>query len=294
MKIRLAFATSYFLRDFKFTMQKKTSFLDFHAKKGTGFLHPGGISMTNVLLKEIDLEPELNILEIGCGTGATVVKLAKHNHCKLTAIDQSEKMLKAARQRAWFNKVTAKIKFIQITNQSKLPFEDDTFDVIYAESVLAIIEPNQLGFLMDEISRVLKPNAKFISNDAIWKDTTDIKMIEQINSMCLRDFGIVQSTSTPAHKKEWIHLFEEGKLEVIKIIAKDDVKSTHPKTPKKDLFWFYKTMRCLLNPFFIAQKLTFDKALRTSHIDDGKFLSSYLFVLINKKAENSKITKAIL
>lgn len=72
-------------------MQKKTSFLDFHAKKGTGFLHPGGISMTNILVKEIDPKTGLNILEIGCGTGATTVQLAKYYTVNLTAIDQSKK-----------------------------------------------------------------------------------------------------------------------------------------------------------------------------------------------------------
>lgn len=274
-------------------MQKKTSFLDFHAKKGTGFLHPGGISMTNVLIKEIDPKTGLNILEIGCGTGATTVQLTKYYTVNLTAIDQSKKMLKSAKQRAWFNKVTDKIQFVQISNQGKLPFEDNTFDVVYAESVLAIITPIQLPLIINEITRVLKPNGKFICNDAIWKDGTDKNMIEQINRNCLSDFGIVQSTASPAYKDEWIHFFEKENLQLMKVIDKDEMKTTNSRPPKKDAYWFYKTALCVLNPFFLAQKMSFDKALKTTHIDDGKFLKSFLFVLVNKKLESSKIHETI-
>lgn len=274
-------------------MQKKTSFLDFHAKKGTGFLHPGGISMTNILVKEIDPKTGLNILEIGCGTGATTVQLAKYYTVNLTAIDQSKKMLKSAKQRAWFNKVADKIQFVLISNQGKLPFEDNMFDVVYAESVLAIITPTQLPLIINEITRVLKPNGKFICNDAIWKDGTDKNMIEQINRNCLSDFGIVQSTASPAYKDEWIHFFEMENLQLTKVIDKDEMKTTKSRPPKKDSYWFYKTALCVLNPFFLAQKMSFDKALKTTHTNDGKFLKSFLFVLLNKKLESSKIHETI-
>lgn len=44
---------------------------------------------------------------------------------------------------------------------------DNTFDIVYCESVLAILKKNDLELLMHEIHRVLKSGGSFIANESI-------------------------------------------------------------------------------------------------------------------------------
>lgn len=264
-------------------MLLSNNFLDFHAEKGTRFLHPGGLALTDLLLGELTPVKGMRVLEIGCGTGATVVRLTKNYQTHNTAVDFSDKMLKSAKQRAWCSGVLRRINFKKIAGDGLLPFPDNSFDAVFSESVLAIVNEAVLPQLIKEIARVLVPEGKFISNDAIWKDSSRAIDIERINSACLMDFGMVQSVSVPAYKSEWIKLFEILGLELIRVLEKKNTPAVAGLKIKIDLFNFYKSITNFFNPQLFYKRLKFGKALKTAHLNDGDFLESYLFVLKNKK-----------
>ena len=95
-----------------------------------------------------------NALEIGCGTGKNTEWLwgkAKN----LVAADFSEEMLMKAKE-----KITApNVVFHPMDIRQKWAFENDTFDLITCSLALEHIE--NIGFIFQEVQRVLKPNGRF-------------------------------------------------------------------------------------------------------------------------------------
>jgi ubiquinone/menaquinone biosynthesis C-methylase UbiE len=107
-------------------------YIDALVKIGAGSAHPGGFSTTLRQLRNYPLPPHSRILEIGCGTGKTACYLAAQGHI-VSAIDIHERMIEKAIQRSSNDKVTVDFA---VGNVTSLPFEENSFDIVMAESVL--------------------------------------------------------------------------------------------------------------------------------------------------------------
>ena len=100
-------------------------------------------------LNWLNISPDKNWLEIGCGTGAlTKAILLKCEPSHLTSIDPSEGFLAKTRER-----VNGKGKFL-IGHAAKLPVEDDTTDIVV--SGLALNFFPDLNRSLAEMRRVSK------------------------------------------------------------------------------------------------------------------------------------------
>jgi ubiquinone/menaquinone biosynthesis C-methylase UbiE len=86
------------------------------------------------------------ILELGCGTGL-ILKEVNKKVSKAIGIDLSQKMLEKAKKRGLE---------VYHAEASNMPFEDNSFDLVYSYKVLAHIEA--IEKTLHEIKRVLKPN----------------------------------------------------------------------------------------------------------------------------------------
>lgn len=110
--------------------------LDYHtliARLGEGSAHPGGFEATKKLINRIHFAPGTKVLEAGCGTGRTACYLAGLG-CSVTAIDRNEEMIKRAKYRARISGHPVRIVHADVTS---MPFPDETFDAVFAESVTA-------------------------------------------------------------------------------------------------------------------------------------------------------------
>jgi ubiquinone/menaquinone biosynthesis C-methylase UbiE len=136
-------------------------YMDLLSRLGVASAHPGGFRATEKFLEK-GLEPgELRILEVGCGTGKTACYL-KSKGFLVTALDQHPVMLEKAKKRADKEEIT-EIEWVQ-GNVQELPFEDESFDVIYAESVTIFTEvPKSL----QEYGRVLKSNGRLLDREMV-------------------------------------------------------------------------------------------------------------------------------
>ena len=103
----------------------------------------------NLLLREIKLNSEALVLDIGCGTGALLKKLADAHDFKGYGIDVEKNMLAEAKN----NCPDAEF---QIASCDNIPFESGAFDVVI--SCLSFHHfDNREGFAK-EAGRLLKPD----------------------------------------------------------------------------------------------------------------------------------------
>lgn len=99
------------------------------------------------------VDPFGDALEIGAGTGYFTLNLLQLGAIeRATATDISPGMLKALKENAW--QLGLKVKTVQ-TDAERLPFEDESFDLVFGHAVLHHIPDLELGF--GEFRRVLRP-----------------------------------------------------------------------------------------------------------------------------------------
>lgn len=119
-------------------------------------------------VKEGEIKEDARILDIGCGTGAVTIKIAKHlTTGKVIGIDffkgMSGNSPDIAKRNAELEGVINKID-IQNGNALNLPFGDNSFDIVTMGSVLHEMHTDEkVKKSLNEAKRVLKPGGKFIT-----------------------------------------------------------------------------------------------------------------------------------
>lgn len=104
------------------------------------------------------LTPDMEALEIGCGTGTTALKLAGAVK-NLTATDISTEMIGIAEEKAQ-NENAQNVRFTQTTLDTH-PFAAEAFDAVMAFNLLHLIE--DLPAALSAVRGLLKPGGLFIS-----------------------------------------------------------------------------------------------------------------------------------
>ena len=102
----------------------------------------------NLLLREVELHPGAAVLDVGCGTGALLNKLAGKYEIQGHGIDIAEDMIAEARRKC-------PQMIFQVARCDEMPFADQTFDVVTACLAYHHYD-NKEGFAK-EAARVLKP-----------------------------------------------------------------------------------------------------------------------------------------
>lgn len=114
-------------------------------------------ALTDWGLQHVPLEPDFVVLDVGCGGGRTIEKLAKVAR-EVHGIDYSAGSLAVARDQTAQRIAEGKVK-LQQASVSALPFPDATFDVVTAVET-QYYWPD-LEHDMREILRVLKVGGLF-------------------------------------------------------------------------------------------------------------------------------------
>ncbi|MCL6631288.1 MAG: class I SAM-dependent methyltransferase [Alicyclobacillus herbarius] len=130
---------------------------DVLAVLGTGSAHPGGFRTTLEWLRSIPLDSSSRVLEVGCGTGRTLVYAQQQYGCYAVGVDVRREMVNKAKRRAALT--GAKVEFIQASAED-LPFPDASFDVLWMESVNVFVEDVARAF--SEYARVLRDGGQIL------------------------------------------------------------------------------------------------------------------------------------
>ena len=146
------------------------------ARLGKTRLRPGGKKATEWLFKQAGFTPQSQVLEIACNMGTTSIEIKQ-------------------------------------ADASKLPFDDNSFDIVINEAMLTMYADKAKAHLLKEYFRVLKPGGKLLTHDMMLLNTENPQYIlEQI-------YQAINVNAQPMSHDGWINLFSSAGF--------SDIKTSH-------------------------------------------------------------------
>jgi ubiquinone/menaquinone biosynthesis C-methylase UbiE len=126
--------------------------------------HTGGRQATIEFAAQIDLTPDMHLLDVGCGIGGPSRFFAQEHGCRVTGIDLTPDYVRTAAALARRVGLADRVAYRQASALA-LPFEPETFDGAYMMHVGMNIE-DKPG-LFAEVRRVLKAGGVFAIYDVM-------------------------------------------------------------------------------------------------------------------------------
>ena len=111
------------------------------------------IGLRKIGMKMYPVKAGMNVLDIGCGTGAHL-SLYQKEECNIFGIDLSPAMLKVAQKKLGNE---AELKLCDATGTG---FEDNKFDLILSSTVLHEMPQQVRVDVLKEAKRILKNNGR--------------------------------------------------------------------------------------------------------------------------------------
>jgi ubiquinone/menaquinone biosynthesis C-methylase UbiE len=111
------------------------------------------------------------VLDVGCGTGALAVRLARQG-CYITGIDISPRMLAQAAERVRAEAMESQVVFQELgAVDLDTGFPDASFDVVVSTLVLSELSEDEIEYTLQEIGRILRPKGKLMVADEVMPDS---------------------------------------------------------------------------------------------------------------------------
>jgi ubiquinone/menaquinone biosynthesis C-methylase UbiE len=190
---------------------------DFLASFGVGGAHPGGLSLTKEVLEHVTINKGSKILEVGCGTGQTAAYLAQTFGCDVTAIDKHLEMVKKARKR--FEKGQLEVEVVE-GDIEKLPFADDSFDFILAESVTIFADIFRAAH---EYKRVLREGGRLID--------LEMTTVSPLDKEACLEFQELYGINDIPTEQQWTEKFRKAGFHSVDILIEKQVMSEINEQP---------------------------------------------------------------
>ena len=112
-------------------------------------------------LELLDIQEGEVVLEIGFGTGCSLVEIARSvgEKEKVYGLDVTFKMVELAKKRVEKEGLAEKVSLCE-GNAKNMPYQDDVFDAIYMAGALELLDTPDISRVLEEIKRVLKWNGR--------------------------------------------------------------------------------------------------------------------------------------
>lgn len=124
-------------------------------------LHEAQDRLTDLLISKTPVGRGDVVLDVGCGPGKPAVRLAEKTGCDVIGITVSKYQIEKANALAKAKGLNDRVWF-RYANAMDLPFEDNTFDAVWAFESLFYMD-HELAW--SEIYRVLKPGGVLVFTD---------------------------------------------------------------------------------------------------------------------------------
>lgn len=125
---------------------------------------PGSDEATQLALSHIPVDAHQRLLEIGCGKGTSTILIAQGTGASITAVDNEILAIDALKQKV--KRLNLKERIAPVcASMSELPFENNAFDVIWAEGCVYIIG---MADALRQWKPFLKPGGYLMVSDLVW------------------------------------------------------------------------------------------------------------------------------
>ncbi len=184
---------------------------------------PGGKESIRELVLNTFLNKGSKVLDVGCNTGYCSFEIASLVKCKVVGLDINKNMIKTASslKDKHYKDLKDKISFLQ-GNGMKLPFKDNTFDLVMSGGSTAFIL--DIRKALYEYKRVCKPWG-FIGDINFYYHTRPPKSL--LNTMN----KLLEIEIQPWNQEYWLNIYRNSGLEiyhcsssVAKTVSNDDVR----------------------------------------------------------------------
>ncbi|MDD3861315.1 MAG: class I SAM-dependent methyltransferase [Candidatus Gracilibacteria bacterium] len=138
------------------------------------------------------------VLDAGCGTGR-LIKILFEKGAFVTGLDIAPEMLKIA------GKKFKKAEFVE-GNVEKMPFEDDSFDMVTAGFV--IVHLKDLRKFFDEVYRILKPGGVFILTNVNQRKAPKLRLANR-EDLVITSFYHIPKQVISALEESFFNIEEE-------------------------------------------------------------------------------------
>jgi len=173
---------------------------------------PGGRDIQNRMLALVpqhlsSWDGEGNVLDIGCGSGALAIRVAKsHLDTRVFGVDMWGANWESSKGRCELNArtegVTERVSF-ESADAASLPFESESFDAVVSNFVFHEVHGvRDKRKLLEEALRVLRPGGTFVFQDLfLWKRIYG--PIDELQE-AVRGFGVQTVTFVDTSQSDFI------------------------------------------------------------------------------------------
>ena len=141
-------------------------------------IRPGGFTLTDSAFVACEFRAGAKILDVGCGSGATVSHLNRTHNAKAVGVDPSDFLLQLGRAQH------PELELARGVGEA-LPFAAAVMDGVFAECTLSLMQ--DLKQTLREIHRVLRSDGWFVANDVYARNPAGAAALQCLSvSSCLR------------------------------------------------------------------------------------------------------------
>ncbi|CEN28973.1 class I SAM-dependent methyltransferase [Lactococcus piscium] len=175
---------------------------NFLARIGKKRLRPRGVNATRWLIDKGAFSEQTRVLEVACNMCTTSIELAKKFNCNIVGIDLDTKALEKAKINIRKANLENRIEVIQ-GNALKLPFADNSFDIVINEAMLTMLSPKAKKKAISEYYRVLKPGGKLLTHDVAYLNP-------QLEQIILELRKTININVSPLSVADWESVFKQS------------------------------------------------------------------------------------